>query len=255
MLAILMAELTLLAKVKSNKQLRQVDESLKLALEGLKVDFRVLGKVADRWPHLALTGDDEAVATNYILKEIGVCPTTIENLRESSTLKGFLTNLKNNTDELRIDVGVFEPEIVTATVSLRHLQVQLVKGMKVSLERIASIFGFCEDLPINIKIFRPNKDENSLKAELSEKQVAVYHDWQQSLLDRLIILGPTLPEIQQMFRRLKLRRDVINMKPLGIFEHVLTCKFGTDAVGLISRIGIMLRNARFAVFNPRKISI
>ena len=201
-MAILMTELTLLAKVKSYKQIRQADESLKLALEGLKVDFRVLGKVADRWLLLSLKGDDEAVATNYIQKEIGVCPTKIENLSEPSTLKGFLINLKNSTDEVRVDVGVFEPKIVTAAMSLHHLQVQLVKGMKIDLERIANLFGFCEDLPINVKISGSNEDESSLKAELAEKQLAIYHDWQESLLDRLTILGPTLPEIQQMLRRL-----------------------------------------------------
>ena len=154
---------------------------------------------------------------------------------------------------MRIDVGVFEPKIVTAAMSLHHLQVQLVKGMKIGLEKIANLFGFCEDLPINVKISGSNEDESSLKAELAEKQLAIYHDWQESLLDRLTILGPTLPEIQQMLRRLKLYRDVINVKSLGMFEHVLTCKFGTDAAGLVSRIGRMLRNARFAVFNPRKI--
>jgi hypothetical protein len=40
---------------------------------------------------------------------------------------------------------------------------------------------------------------------------------------------------------------------MGMFEHALTCKLGTDAAGLISKIGRKLRNARFTVFNPRKI--
>jgi hypothetical protein len=52
----------------------------------------------------------------------------------------------------------------------------------------------------------------------------------------------------------KLNRDVISVEPLGMFEHALTCKLGTDAAGLISKIGRILKNARFAVFNPRKIS-
>jgi hypothetical protein len=40
---------------------------------------------------------------------------------------------------------------------------------------------------------------------------------------------------------------------LGLFEHALVCKLGTDAVGLISKVGRGLRNARFVVFSPRKI--
>ena len=38
-----------------------------------------------------------------------------------------------------------------------------------------------------------------------------------------------------------------------MFEHVLTCKLGTDAAGLIPKIGRNLRNAKFAVFNPKRL--
>jgi hypothetical protein len=31
------------------------------------------------------------------------------------------------------------------------------------------------------------------------------------------------------------------------------CKLGTDAAGLISKIGRILKSAKFAVFNPKKI--
>lgn len=247
-----MINLTLLAKVKSHRQLRQVDENLKLALRGLEVESRVLGKVADRWPQLALKGVDEEVAANYILNEVGVCPATIENIGKSSTLKGFITNLENSTNELTVDIGVFEPKIVNVTVPLRRLQVQLVGGRKVGLEIIANIFGFCEDLPINSKIVRLNKEESYLEAQLAEKQISNYYDWQESLLDRLIILGPTRLRIQKLLQRQNLYRDVIELNSFGIFVHVLTCKFGTDAAGLISKIGRRLENARFAVFSPKK---
>jgi hypothetical protein len=40
---------------------------------------------------------------------------------------------------------------------------------------------------------------------------------------------------------------------LGLFEQVLTCKLGTDAAGLIPRIGRYMRNARFFVYNPKKL--
>ncbi len=51
----------------------------------------------------------------------------------------------------------------------------------------------------------------------------------------------------------KLNRDIINVEPSGVFEHALTCKLGTDAAGLIPKIGRILKNAKFAVFNPRRI--
>jgi hypothetical protein len=38
-----------------------------------------------------------------------------------------------------------------------------------------------------------------------------------------------------------------------LLEHALTCKLGTDAAGLIPKIGRNLKNAKFAVFNPKSL--
>jgi hypothetical protein len=48
-------------------------------------------------------------------------------------------------------------------------------------------------------------------------------------------------------------RDVINIEPLGMFEHAVVCKLGTDAAGLMPKIGGKLQQATFNIFNPRKI--
>jgi len=49
-----------------------------------------------------------------------------------------------------------------------------------------------------------------------------------------------------------LGRDVIDVDALGMFEHALVCKLGTDAAGLISRIGRSLWKAKFTIFNPKR---
>jgi hypothetical protein len=248
-----MTTLTLLTRINSDRQLKQISKTLKLAFEGLDVEAEILGIVADRWVQLALAGEDEGVATSYILKEIGVCPASVENIDKFSVRKGFITNLEQSKEELLVDVGVFKPEVVQATVPLRHLQAYLVDGRKVALKRIAELFGFCEDLPINVKVVRLNKEEMRVEAELSEKQKSVYDNWRESLLDRLIVLGPALYEIKRALNQAKLDRDVISVEPLGVFEHALTCKLGTDATGLIPKIGRTLKNAKFAVFNPKRL--
>jgi hypothetical protein len=38
-----------------------------------------------------------------------------------------------------------------------------------------------------------------------------------------------------------------------MFEHALTCKLGTDAAGLIPKIGKKLPSATFSIFNGRRI--
>ena len=248
-----MTTLTLMVKINSGKQLKQIGRSLELAFEGLKVKTKILGIAAGRWPQLALRGEDESVATSYVVKEMGICPTSLENLIVSSTLKGYITDLTKSKIELSVDIGVFKHEIVYTTVPLRCLQSQLINGRKIALKKIAELYGFCDDLPININVTQLNGEENQVEAELSEKQKSVYDDWRESLLDRLLVLGPTFQEVNRTLDHAKLHRDVIDVQSLGLFEHALTCKLGTDAAGLIPKIGRSLKTAKFAVFNPKRL--
>jgi hypothetical protein len=68
-----------------------------------------------------------------------------------------------------------------------------------------------------------------------------------------LVLGPSLHEVKVTIEHAKLERDVIDVEPLGLLEHALTCKLGTDAAGLIPKIGRKLKNAKFAVFNPKAL--
>jgi hypothetical protein len=248
-----MTTLTLLTKINSDKQLKQIEKILELAFKGLEVEAKILGVGAGRWAQLVLTGKDELVATSYLIKEIGVCPTSFEKLTEFSALKGYITHLAKSKMELSVDIGVFKPENVWATVPLRCLQSQLLEGRKVALKKMVELFGFCEDLPLNIKVAKLNGEKLQVEAELSEIQKSLYDNWRESLLDRLLVLGPSLHEVRSTLNREKLRRDVIDVEMLGLFEHALTCKLGTDAAGLIPKIGRTLRKAKFSVFNPKKL--
>ena len=233
--------------------MEQGAEALNLAFEGLEVEAKILGAVADGWVQIAVAGDDEGIATNYLIKEIGLCPNDLANIRNFSTLKGYIKNIGKNRTELSIDVGVFQPEVVIATVTLRRLQTQLVDERKIALKKIAELFGFCEGLPITIKKLSVNEEEGLIEAELSNRQIGKYKVWRESLLDRLIVLGSSFQEIKMMLKCAKLDRDVIDVETLGLLEHALVCKLGTDAAGLVPKIGRNLENAGFVVFNPKSL--
>jgi hypothetical protein len=249
-----MTTLTLLVKASNPSQLKQVGDLLNGAFENLDVEVKILGNPVNKWVQVSLSGEDEGIATSYINKEIGTCPTSLENVKNFSILKGYISKVDINKQELKVDIGVFQPKIIQATIPLVHLQAQLVDGGKVALKKISEIYGFYEDLPLSIKVIRLNDEESDeLEAELSMEQIDKIRLWQQSLLDRLIILRSSLGEIETVLERTRLNRDVIGIEALGMFEHALTCKLGTDATGLIPKIGRYMRNARFIVFNPKKI--
>jgi hypothetical protein len=248
-----MTTLTLLTRVHSDHQLNQISDALKLPFEDLDVEVKVLGTTAGRWVQIALSGEDEVIATSYVAKEIGFCPTSIENLKNLSTLKGYLVNFEKSIEELVVDMGVFQPKTIHATIPLSRLQAQLVDGRKVALRKLGELFGFRGDLPLNIKVARVNEEENRVEAELSAQQVKTYTVWQEALLDKLAVLDTPLRDLKNALEYAKLNRDIISIDPSGLFEHVLTCKLGTDAAGLIPILGRILKKAKFAVFNPRKL--
>jgi hypothetical protein len=249
-----MTILTLLVKASNSGQLKQIGDLLKSEFENLDLEVKVLGNPVNRWVQVSLSGEDEVIATSYINKKLGTCPISIKNVNKFSVLKGYISKVDTAKQELKVDVGVFEPKITQATIPLAYLQAQLADGRKVALKKISEIYGFNENLPLSIKVIRINGEEDEvLQAELSMEQIEKIRLWQQSLLDRLIILGSSLGEIETVLERTRLNRDVIGTEALGMFEHALTCKLGTDATGLIPKIGRYMRNAAFIVFNPKKI--
>ena len=248
-----MTTLTLLTKAYTANQMAKVSDALSLALEGLEVETKILGVAAGKWVQIDLAGEDEAIATNYLAREIGFCPTSLKDVTLNSTLKGYITDFGKDKEELTVDIGVFQPKNTRTTISLQFLQAQLVAGRNVPLKELGKLFGFCGGLPLNITVNSVHEELYLIEAELSTWQVEKYGFWQKALLDRLIVLGVAVSEVKNALEYARLNRDIINIEPLGMFEHALVCKLGTDAAGLIPKIGRILKSSKFAVFNPRKI--
>jgi hypothetical protein len=246
-----MTLLTLLTKISGDRRLKPIADALKAPLDELEVKVKILGTTASGWVRVELSGQDEEIATNYLIQEVGLCPRSLENLENFSTLKGYIQKIGKT--ELTVDVGVFHPEIIHATVPLHHLQAELVDYRKLAVKKIADLFGFCEGLPINLKVTGLDKKENRMESELATEQIRKYAVWEESLLDRLLVIGSSINEVKAVIKLARLERDVINVEPLGMFEHALTCKLGTDAVGLVPKFGRILKNARFSVFNAKTV--
>ena len=248
-----MPTVTLFAKAHNSRRLDSFDRMLKTMLEGLEVQVKTNGATGRGWIQVSISGEDEKVAQRLLEEKIGLCPASLETIQRFSTVKGRIMNLKNSKTELRIDLGIQSPDVVDASIQLETLQAQLVDGRKTSLAEIAELFGLCENLPFTVKIQSVNDQEKSVRAQIAEKQRAQFLTWTESLLDRLLVLGTSLSQIDLAIEKAGLERDVIGIEPLGGFEYAVVCKLGTDARGLVPKIGKHLGTARLTVFSPRKI--
>jgi hypothetical protein len=245
--------LTLLTKIYNTQQLKQINRTLEALFEGLNVALEIRGTLSNKWVQVELSGEDQEIATSLLARETGFCPTTLDNIKKFETLKGFVVDLEKSIDELTLDIGVFNPKTALAKISLNHLQAQLGEGKKMPLKKIVELWGLSENLPLTTKALTINPDQATVEVELQPTQTRRYLLWRDSLLDRLLVFGASRLELESAVEQEGLTRDIIEIEALGMFEHALVCKLGTDATGLISRMGRRLRKAKFTVFNPRKI--
>lgn len=248
-----MTELTLLTKIYNSHQMKQIDVILEDLFGDLSVEATVKGTAAGRWVHLEVSGEDEGVATKLLEREVGFCPVSMDKVKNFGDLKGFVTSLEKSNEALTVDVGVFQPKPVYAMVHITNLQKTLTEGRSLSVKKISELWGFAENLPLKIKVTEANTEEGTVKAELQEIQVKNLLNWRDSLLDRLLIVGASASEVNAAVEHEGLGRDIIDVESLGLFEKALVCKLGTDAAGLIGRLGRHLRKARFTVFNPKNL--
>ncbi len=246
-----MPEITLLQKVHDGISLEDIEDFLKSLCEGLNVQIAAMKAEINKWLTVRISGEDERAATHFLGQKIGLAPINMKNIKPFSILKGVVESSRAIKTKLIVDVGVFSPKIVYASIDLDRLQAQLVDGKKFAIERIVQLFGLENGFPIEIRIAEIN--ESLLKAEIAEKQLELYKNWIRSSIDRLIVIGVFFKEVEEAVEGARLDRDIIGVETIGFMEHAVVCKLGTDAAGLVPKLGRRLPKAEFVFFSPRKI--
>ena len=249
-----MPTVTLLQKVYGSFAPKAFEPVFSSLCKGLGVRLGVVGKTDRGWIKIEVSGEDEGVALRLLDKETGLAPTFIDKLKKFSFVRGEIFSSDQSEDELYVDIGVFSPQTCDAVIPLESLQAQLADGKKLSLPQLTELFCFCDNMPVSVKVVGDVDVEGKhVEAELSEAQLAQIARWIRSSLDRLMVLGTPLSKVKHAVRASKHARDIIRIEPLGLLEHAVLCKLGTDAMGLVPRLGSFLPDATLKSFSPRKI--
>lgn len=248
-----MPTITLLEKVYRPFSTETFEHTFTSLCKGLKVKLKVTGKTDRGWIQIEVSGEDETVALHYLDQKIGLAPASTEKLKIFSTVRGKIISPRENENQLHVDIGIFSPRICDAVVPLKSLRAQLADGKELSLQQITELFCLRENLPLKVKtIGSVDAEEKRVKAELSEAQISQIKHWIRSNLDRLLVLGAPFSNVKHAVYASKHARDVVRIDSLGLLEHVIVCKLGTYAVGLMPRLGHLLPHAILAPFCPEK---
>lgn len=223
--------------------------------EGLKVQVKVVGKTDHNWVKIEVSGEDEIVALRYLNQKFGFAPASVDEVKKFSTVKGRVVASEENEESgVRVDVGISSPQFHGAFIPLQTLRAQVVDGKNLLYRQIIDSFCLYENLPLEIKIVTAIADDGKwVRAEFSERQLSQFAHWLHAYIDRLIVFGAPRSHVEKAVKESKHIRDIIRIDSLGLLEHSIVCKLGTDAVGLIPKLGRLLSTAKLAPFSPRKI--
>lgn len=249
-----MTDVTLLEKPYGSFSQHTFEAMLLSMCKDLRVKVKVKGITTRDWIQITVSGEDESIALRLLDREFGLAPITADKIAEFSSILGKVIDSDKTTDELHVDIGVFQPNVLDAVIPLPRLRAQIGDGKNLPFRRLIDLLCLYDFISLHIKILGDlNAEKGFWEAELSDKHLSQFSDWLRSNLDRLIVLGANIREVKEAIIKARHFRDIIKIETFGSFEHVILCKLGTDATGLMPKLGPHLRLASIAPFSPRKI--
>jgi hypothetical protein len=248
-----MPKVTVLEKLYGSGSPETFEQLYSSLISGLEVRLRFAGVTDRGWIQLDVSGEDETAALSFLEHEVGLVPTHAA-LKKFSVIQGKVVFSGKSEEELYVDLGLSSDSNYDAAISEERLRAQLADGKEVPLGTLVDLFCLCDNLPLKVKIGNVDGESRIAEAILSEKQINLFNSWVRSRFDRLIILGSLLSDVERTVKKTRHFRDIIKIESLGVLEQVVLCKLGTDAVGLIPKLGRYLRKSAVLVpFSPKKI--
>ncbi|PVX26195.1 MAG: hypothetical protein CW716_06530 [Candidatus Bathyarchaeum sp.] len=244
-----MPTVTVLEKLYAAVSPSAFEKSYSNLVNGLDVQVGFVGTTKNGWIQLDVSGTDQTIALSLFDREFGLAPDSLDGLKRFSAMRGRVAFSKKNASKLSVDLPAGSSS-VTAVVSEKSLQGQLADGKAVPFERMVELFCLVDNLPVEVKL---SKVKGELKAVLSEVQVSLFRSWVQMRVDRLMVFGVLFSDVEKAVNSCRLSRDVMRVESLGFLEQAVLCKLGTDAVGLIPKLGRVLKSAVLVPFSPKKV--
>ena len=252
-----MVEVTLTTKVygpHSKRALSYIKKAVKSLSSGLRLKSEILNVSERGFVQLSVNGEDEEVALNYIRDKFGIAIQTLDEKSIGADTVGRIIDSGRVGYGLYVDLGVTAGEYSDALIPLRTLRDQLIGGENKSIRELIKAYALYDDLPLSIKISGINPEKGEITAKLADRQRRTYRRWLKSGLERVIATGTFHEEVKKALAKTGHSRDIIRIDSLGLLEHVIVCKSGTEAPGLIAALGPYFPNVPFHTLVPPKIA-
>ena len=227
-----------------------MQESLSKLKGDLSASAALAGFTDNGWAKLDIGGEDREIFQEIISRQLGRAQTDLNQIENQSNYLGLVNTVGA---DLVVDLGIEKPSPLNLVVSPMALRAQLCDGKPLSCKEITEYYCIQKGSKVAVRVTRLERDAGRLEGWLADKQMELFSDQIASRLERIHAFDCTRERVEFALRTLNLERDVISVEPNTLTTHSVVCKLGTNAIGLIPKLGSILRKSGLMPFLPSRI--
>jgi hypothetical protein len=201
------------------------------------------------WTTLSVSGEDSEVVVELLSRAFGVASVDVSKTELHGNYRGVVQNI--STSGLAVDIGIERPRPTLVNVKLSSLQAQLADGQRISSRQIAEYYSIFPEMPTSVRVTLISP--SGIEGWLSDSQISLFSRWITGGLERIQVFNCLSNNLDFAIRSTQLERDTVSSEQLSLTVQSLLCKYGTNAIGLIPRIGSILKKSELKPFIPRRI--
>lgn len=227
-----------------------MQESLSKLRGDLSASATLVGFSDKGWAKIDVEGEDREILQEIISRELGRAQTDFAQIENQSNYLGIVSTVGA---DLAVDIGIEKPSPLNVSVSSRALRAQLCDGELLSCKEITEQYCIHTGSKLAVRVTRLERDSRRLEGWLADSQIELFSEQIASRLERVQVFDCTRQRVEFALRNANIERDVISVEPNTLTTHSVVCKLGTNAIGLIPKLGSVLRRSVLMPFLPSRI--
>jgi hypothetical protein len=220
-------------------------------LSGLDVSVR-LEISGSGFVSAEVQGSDSEFFAALIKREMWLAPRELSEVEVNDNFKAYVAGINKKRESLEIEIGPVSTS-VKSEVAREALMAQLCDGRDTPVEKVTQSYCIQEGVPILVRITSVDPKRRQIEAWISDNQVARFEQWRRERLHRIIAIGGPQDELREAVRVSRVERDIIEIEELSFAASSLVCKLGTDAPGIIAKIGRYVSDFKLHAFLPERV--
>jgi len=238
-------------KVEEKLFCKELETTLAGLRGGLKVELKLQPFSKDGWAVVEIQGDDSEVFVELVSRKFGLVPSEISKVERHGNYRGIV---KRFDSDLIVDIGIQRPKPAIIRVKLSSVRAQLTDGRGSATAReLAESYCLFPGTPVSVRITSLEPDATQIEGWLSDPQIDTFAEWINCGLERIQAYDCLQSELDFAIHKARLMRDVVSTEQLNMTTHSVLCKIGTDAVGVIPKLGSILKRSMLQPFVPQRI--